>query len=323
METVRNELARLPEVSGASFSFEIPDGASGGAGTMFKPSQDSTSGIIATNISTDEFYAATYNIPLVAGKFLTTAGNQFDPTLIVINESAAKGLGYQQPAASIGKKVRFTNVPIEFTIGGVMKDFHFGSMHDIIRPLYAVHVRSTQVYRYMSIKLKPGHIGRSLQTLQKKWAALMPGAPFEYTFMDDTLAQMYKSEIQMRKAAQAATTLALLIVLSGVLGIISISLARRVKELGIRKVLGASVPQIVLLFLKEFAWVVLIATLVACPLAWWLLNNWLMNFAYHIDIGPLPFLTVAGIMAGLTGLVITIQTIQKAWKNPVTSLRTE
>jgi putative ABC transport system permease protein len=323
METVRNELARLPAVAGASFAYEIPNGNSGHGGQLYKPAQDSSTGVVASGMATDEYFATTYKVPMVAGKYLTTEGNQYDPSLIVINESAARALGWKQPAAAMGQPIRITNAPFTFTIGGVIKDFHFTSMHNAMQPFFFVHVRNTNTYRYMALKLKPGNMDASLQSLQKKWAMLMPGAPFEYNFIDDTLATLYKSEIQMRKAAEAATAIALVIVLSGVIGIISLSLARRRKELGIRKVLGASVLQMIALFIKEFAWVIMIAAAIACPVAYFLLHKWLMNFAYHINIGLMPFIIVAGCIMVLTGLVITIQTIQKAWMSPVKSLRTE
>ncbi|MEJ7678068.1 MAG: FtsX-like permease family protein [Segetibacter sp.] len=141
--------------------------------------------------------------------------------------------------------------------------------------------------------------------------------------MDDTLKKLYVAELQLKKAAYAATLLSFIIVLLGVLGLISLSIHKRVKEIGIRKVLGASVFNIMLLFVKEFVMIILIAAIVACPVAWWVMNNWLNNYAYHITISLLPFVWSIIILAVITLLLIGFQTIKAAVANPVKSLRTE
>jgi putative ABC transport system permease protein len=185
------------------------------------------------------------------------------------------------------------------------------------------HVKFTTYYRYMSFRLRPGNIAANINAMEKKWATLLPDSPFPFKFMDDTLASLYENELQMKKAAQAATLLALVIVVLGVLGIVSLNIARRLKELGIRKVLGASAIQIVLLFIKEFGWILLIANCTAWPLSWLLLNKWLNNFSYHIPMNITPFLLVSVAIALLIVAVVAMQTIRKALENPVKNLRTE
>lgn len=151
----------------------------------------------------------------------------------------------------------------------------------------------------------------------------MPGSSFEYSFMDDTLKKLYATELQLKKAAYAATLLSFIIVLLGVLGLVSLSIHKRVKEIGIRKVLGASVPNIMLLFVKEFVVIILIAAVIACPLAYLVMNNWLNNYAYHINISPKPFALSIIALTVITLLLIGLQTIKSAIANPVKSLRTE
>ena len=151
----------------------------------------------------------------------------------------------------------------------------------------------------------------------------MPGVPFEYTFMDDALAKLYKSEIQLKKASYTATVLALIIVLLGVLGLVSLSIQKRTKEIGIRKVLGSSVTGIMTLFLKEFLAVIVVSGVVACPLAYMIMNNWLQEYAYRINISAPPFIISMLMLGGLTALLIGIQTIKAALANPIKSLRTE
>jgi putative ABC transport system permease protein len=150
---------------------------------------------------------------------------------------------------------------------------------------------------------------------------LLPGSSFEYNFMDDTLKKMYASELQMKKAAGTATLLALVIVLLGILGLLSISIQKRTKEIGVRKVLGASVASIIALFLKEFLPVLLIGSAVSMPVAWILMQQWLNNYAYRIPLTVQPFLVVTALLAFFTVLIISIQTGKAALENPVKSLR--
>jgi putative ABC transport system permease protein len=145
----------------------------------------------------------------------------------------------------------------------------------------------------------------------------------EYKFMDDTLSVLYKTEIQFKKASYTATILTLIIVLLGVIGLISMSIQKRTKEIGIRKVLGSSVAGIVFLFLKEFLAVIITGGIIACPLAYLIMNNWLQNYAYRINITASPFLIAIVVLALITALLICAQTIKSALLNPVKSLRSE
>ena len=151
----------------------------------------------------------------------------------------------------------------------------------------------------------------------------MPGAPFEYNFMDDALKKLYATELQLKKAAYIATALAVIIVLLGVLGLISLSIQKRTKEIGIRKVLGSSVAGITNLFLKDFLGVVIIAGLVACPLAYLIMQKWLNDYAYKIDISFLPFIASIALLTFITAFLIVLQTIKAAFTSPVKSLRSE
>lgn len=318
MEMVRNEIATLPAIAAASLSFEIPDGRNGGGGKLYKEAADSSQAVNATGLTTDNQYTAAYGMKMVAGQYLDT-----DSTAIVINETAVKALGWKDAYSAVGQPIKIMGNPQTFTIAGVIKDFHFESKHAAIVPLYILHVKNTLAYRYLSFKVKPGNLSQTIAALERKWATVLPGAPFDYKFQDDTLTYMYRSEIQLKKAAQTATLLALLIVLLGVLGIVTLSITRRMKEVGIRKVLGASGLQIIALFLKEFAWMILLANIIAWPLAYIALDKWLDNFVYRIHINWIPFFTVAAVVAGLIAVIVTIQTIVRALTNPIRNLRSE
>ncbi len=323
-EDMRKQFAAMPQVINATLSFTIPDGNSSGSASLYKAGADSTAVVASDQIVTDEYYASTFGIPMAAGKFFSAPGAFTDPFTIVINEAQAKAFGWNNARDAIGKQLKFQGGGGQaFTIAGVTKDFHFGSMQKPIQPVTFIHVTLANIYRNFSFKIRPGSIGNSIDAIQKKWSALMPGVPFEYTFMDDALARLYKSEIQLKKASYTATVLALIIVLLGVLGLISLSVQKRTKEIGIRKVLGSSVAGIMSLFMKEFLLVILIAGIIACPVAYIIMNNWLRAYASRIDITAQPFLLSVFILGFVTAFLICIQTIKAASANPINSLRTE
>jgi ABC-type antimicrobial peptide transport system permease subunit len=322
MEDIRKKFAAMPQLENATLSFEVPNGANSGNALIYKNGADSATAISSQILTTDEYYASTYSIPMAAGIFYSKPGVFTDSTKLVINETQAKVLGWKNAQDAIGGQLKFQGDGTVFTIAGVTKDFHFGSMQKAVQPITFLHVGVGNIFRFLSFKLKPGDIGNSIAALQKQWAVLMPGTPFEYTFMDDTLAKLYKSEIQLKKASYAATLLTLVIVLLGVLGLISLSIQRRTKEIGIRKVLGSSVTGIIALFMKEFLTVICIAGIIAFPLAYFVMQNWLNGYAYRINITPQPFLISILLLTFLTALLIGLQTVKSALSNPVKSLRT-
>jgi len=323
MEQIRYQLAQMPEISSISLSWEIPDGMSGGSVQVYKQGTDSTRAISAQAMGTDNQYASTYGIPLKAGSFFTDVYTPADSAKVVINETQAKALGWIDPQKAIGQQVYIQGNKNLFTICGVTSDFHFGSMQKQIQPITFINVNFSNFYRYFSFKLRPGNMQHDLETLQKKWSTLLPDAPFEYVFMDDALKKVYQTEIQLQKASYMATALAIVIVLLGILGLTAQSIQKRTKEIGIRKVLGSSVAGIILLFLKEFLGIVLIAGLVACPIAFFIMQKWLSDYVYRITITANPFMIAIALLTLVTMLLITIQTIKAALANPVKSLRSE
>lgn len=322
MEAVRYQLAQMPQVSNVALSYEIPNGMNGANFPVYRQGAP-TQAITAQDLNDDNQFAATYNIPLKAGRFFNTAFNIADSTQVVINETGAKAMGWNNPADAIGQKIMLPLTSSPFTICGVTADFHFGSMHDRIQPIVFTNVNHWNFYRYLSIKVNPGDMQKSIALLQKRWAELLPGAPFEYHFMDDALKKLYVSELQLKRAAYIATVLSVIIVLLGVLGLISLSIQKRTKEIGIRKVLGASVGGITTLFLKDFLGVIIIACFVACPLAYLIMQKWLNDYAYKINISWSPFVVPIVLLTVVTAVFITLQTIKAALANPIKSLRSE
>lgn len=321
MMTVRDEMAKLPGVRSASLSFEIPNGNNNGQPPVYRAGTDSTTAIVCQQLTTDEHYLNTYQLSLLAGEYFNQNGINY--TKVVLNERAALAIGFPNAESAIGQTLRIPGDPTLYTIKGVLRDFHFGSMAAPIQPMVVFSLKGSVLYRYLSFKIAPEGISEQMAALQKKWTELMPGSAFEYTFMDAILAKIYAAELQMKRSAYAASALALLIALLGVLGLVSLNLQRREKEVGVRKVLGASVLGIIGLFMREFLLILLIAGIVACPIAWYLLSGWLENYASHIELSPLVFaLSLLG-MALVTALLIGLQSVKAALANPVKSLRSE
>lgn len=323
MSTIRSQLSALPQVRDVALSFEVPDGRNSGSAAVYKVGADSTTAVSTQFLNTDEHFASTFGISLKAGVFFSQPGALTDSSAVVINETEAKALGWNHAEDAVGQRVKLTGNDEVYKIAGVTTDFHFGSMQESVLPITFMHVGNSQIFRYFSVKLKPGDISTSLAALQKQWTMLMPGAPFEYKFMDETLRHLYKTEIQLRQAAYTAFILALIIVLLGVLGLVAMSIQRRTKEIGIRKVLGSSVTNIILIFIKEFLFVIVIAGCIAFPVAYSIMQNWLNGYAYRIQITSMPFIISILLLGTISALLIALQTMKVALSNPVKSLRTE
>ena len=236
---------------------------------------------------------------------------------VILNETAVKELGVKEPA--IGKNIVWDQNYLR--IIGVVKDFHFTSFHDKIKPFaFLDHPRR---WGNFTIKLSTDHVKVTLAELQNTWNKFSPERPFEYFFLDDTYAKLYQSEIHFQQIFTSLVVLGILIACLGLFGLATFAAQQRVKEIGVRKVLGASVTEIVRLLSKDFLKLVFIAFVIATPTAWFFMNKWLQNYAYRIRISWWVFL-VSGVLAVFIAVVtISFQSIKAAIANPVKSLRTE
>ncbi|PVD53903.1 hypothetical protein DC498_00445 [Terrimonas sp.] len=323
METIRNGLLTLKGVHDASIAFEIPDRKPPNTIGMMPVGASSGQPYFIATTSADEHYAKTFGLQLLSGNFFNDGKNGHIPAQIVLNESAAKALGIdilKAPGQQV-KVLSFNNAI--FTVAGVVKDFNYSSLHEKIDPLAFMHTKDMLSYRFLTIKLNSSDIHKTIDDIKEKWAALSPGAPFEYFFMDEKFQKLYQSELQLKKATQTATVLNLIIVFMGIFGVVAFTLVKRNKEIAVRKVLGASVKNIITLFLKDYAWLILIANIIAWPLAYYATNYWLQNFAYrmpqHID----TYLFVMLFVFGGAFTFIIMQCLKTAQANPVKALRTE
>jgi putative ABC transport system permease protein len=319
METIRNGILTSTAVKDASVSFDIPERVSPNQFQVNPEGVRSNQAVTVQSISVDEKFGSTFGLQLIDGRFFLEKTGGFVTGEVVINESARDAFGWKTAA---GRKISFP-AGGEVHVVGVVKDFHLASMHEQIRPLVMFQVKDSRAYRFLTVKLKPGTLASSIEQVRTKWKEVSPSAPFEFSFMDEKLQAMYQSELQLKKAAGIATGLMLLIVLLGIFGVLTLALTKRLKEIAVRKVLGAEVYHILGLFIKQYAVLLLIANLIAWPLTYYYSNQWLQQYAYRI-IQPLSMYFVAGIfVSAIAFFLIGFQCLRAATANPVSSLRSE
>ena len=236
----------------------------------------------------------------------------------ILNESAARVLGWS-PEQAIGKKM-FLDESRPGYVKGVVKDFNFESMHQAIKPLVLF---PKDWANNLMLKLKGGNIPETIKYLESKWKTLIQGRPFEYHFLDDDFNSLYQSELRLGKVLNVFAGMAIALACLGLIGLSSYSAKQRQKEIGIRKVLGAGVRQMMALLSVEYVKLVIIAILLASPFSWIFMDQWLQDFAYHIPIHWWIF-GVSGSLVILVALVtVSLQVFKAAIANPVKSLRAE
>jgi putative ABC transport system permease protein len=260
-----------------------------------------------------------FNLKLVAGRSYSrdhpadTIGN------LVINESMAKQYGYTNPADIIGKK--YSQWGREGEVIGVVKDFNFTSLHRPIQPLSMP--LEPFACRYLCLKVKSDNMTATIEKVHAIWNRMAPHRPFLYSFLDDDFAKQYQKDYNFRQLFTVFSCLAIFIACLGLLGLATHTAELKTKEIGIRKVLGADITSIVSMLSKDFVILIVVSMLIATPVAWYVMNKWLENFAYHINIQFWTF-----ILAGLAALIVAVitisfQAIKAAVANPVKALRSE
>ena len=258
------------------------------------------------------------DIDLVAGRNLSREHPGDQTGSVLVNEKFLEVFGVEDP---IGQPLPFEGAEPSLIVG-VVKDFHFQSLRKDIEPLI-LHLRPDSDYREIITRIRGNRIPETLAYLQATWEGLNTGTLFEYTFFDEVVQNQYEAERHFRTISAYASYFAILIACLGLFGLTALSVAQRTKEMGIRKVLGASVGRILLLFNKEYLYLLLIANLIAWPATYYVMTWWLESFAYRIDIGPGLFVLAGLIVCALAVLTITTQALRTAHINPVDTLRYE
>jgi putative ABC transport system permease protein len=321
-DAFHTELLSNPGIKNAGRSSRIPTGRLLDAMGSRIMKNDSMAPVNANIkfVSADQDFITTYGVKIIAGRGFSKDFS-LDTSAFLLNEAAVKILGFKVNEDIIGKDFGYGSR--NGKIIGVFNDFHFESMHQKIVPLVLLVPRNAGNYGRISIKISGAGIPATLAHIGSAWKKFLPDIPYEYTFLDENFARLYKEEQRQRSIFTTFAGLAIFIACLGLFGLSAFAISQRIKEIGIRKVLGAEISTIVALLSKDFLKLVVIAAVIAFPVAWWAMNKWLQDFAYRTSISWWIFL-LAGIIAALIALfTISFQAIKAALANPVKSLRTE
>ena len=314
--TLKQELTQMSGIAAVSRMSEQPGGIYNGTSDANWTGKDPTVKITFVNVSAGYDLAKSLKVKLLQGRDFSPNFTT-DSVSYIINEQAARRIGYKnpidQPLTFWGKKGK---------IIGLVQDFHFSSMHDPIQPLI-IRFGEKDDYGYLLVRTQPGQTKQALASLETICKQLNPKFPFNYTFADQEFQKLYRSEQVVGTLSTYFAVLAIFIACLGLFGLASFTAEQRTKEIGVRKVLGASVTSVVGLLAGNFLKLVVIAIVIASPIAWYVMNLWLQGFAYKIPIAWWMF-ALAGLLAvGIALLTVSFQSIKAALMNPVKSLRSE
>jgi putative ABC transport system permease protein len=315
MGTIRQELLKNPRIVGVSFGQYLPFNVGSKNGYDTWEGNESGEEIDLYRTVIDPYFLDVMQISLLAGRMLKEE-EATDETRFLLNETAVRQLGWT-PDEAVGKRFGCDTCEVI----GVVEDYHFLPLNEPMAPLLLYG--STYNRRYAFVRVQPTEMPETLASIEETMKQFAPNEPFEYTFMDEQYAAMYSAEQRFGKTVGIFTILAIFIACLGLFGLASFTAQRRTKEVGIRKVLGASASDIVVLLSREFAVLVLIAFAIAAPVGYFVMNRWLQDFAYRMTLGPGTFL-VAGIGVLLLALLtVSYQAHRAARSNPVQTLRYE
>jgi putative ABC transport system permease protein len=327
-----NEISQLPGIKTATAADGVVGGQNWTNGMSLKGSQNSQ---LINFLSVGNDFVEAMGMQVKEGRSFSSKfpadtmnngipGGPLDQNIgsVLINETAVKDLGIPEPA--VGKQLLWGNdndTMYYVTIVGVLKDFHFTSFKNQIKPF--AFISNPRRQWYLTIKLSTDNLKATLAQLENTWKKFSSDRPFEYTFLDETYAKLYQSEVRFQKVFISLVVLGIIIACLGLFGLSTFAAQQRIKEIGIRKVLGASAVSVVTLLSKDFLKLVVIALLIAIPVAWYVMNKWLQDFAYRINIQWWVFIAAAVTALLIALITISFQSIRAAVSNPVKSLRTE
>ena len=315
--TIKSGLSSYSGIIDVTASSYVPGGISGWHAFVPQGYRLDQTQVMAS-ISIDPDFIPVMGIQIVEGRNFSRDIIQDQNESILINEEAAKRFGWKNP---VGKTIRNLLNETNKTVIGVVSNFHLRSLHHNIMPLYIEYNPAS--LGYVSIKIKPDEIQKTLHFLKEKWAEITSAQSFDYFFLDEAFDRQYRNDEKLGIILFNFSVLAILIACLGLFGLASFTVEKRTKEIGIRKALGASVFSIILLVLKEFSKLILLANVIAWPIAYFTMNRWLQNYAYRIDMGLSAFVLAGLIVVVIALLAAGYQAIKAAWANPVDALRYE
>jgi putative ABC transport system permease protein len=319
MDVIKQAFLALPGVAGVTASTYVP-GRPHVDVLTYAEMADGSIGEIDVNVNPVDFeFMDEYGLDLLAGRNFTPGFATDSTDAVVINEATVKLLGYASPDEAIGKTLRQWGHERE--VIGVVRNFHFTSLRNEIAQMN--FLVAPDLSRYLTVRVETDDLRRTLAELEQAWTRLAPQRPFNYQFLDDAFNAQYQAEERLGRIVGTFTLLAILVACLGLFGLASFTVQLRTKEIGVRKVLGASVGQIVVLLSRDFVRLVGVAFVLATPLAYFAMRAWLDDFAYRTTVGPSVIL-LAGLLAlGIALLTVSVQSIRAAVSDPVHALRQE
>ncbi|HTJ51643.1 MAG TPA: FtsX-like permease family protein, partial [Cyclobacteriaceae bacterium] len=323
-EALRDELKHYSAVEEVSGTEYVPGSQIWSDMMFYKDGGNMDNAILNRRNLIDAGYLELLGIKIIAGRSFTTDRKSESDKKVIINRTSAKKFGFE-PNQAIGQHIHFDwhGEKSTFEIIGVMEDFNQTSLKDPIVPIMFEIAWKPNIYKFIVASVSPKQFDQTIQSFEKTWKKLVSDTPFEYSFLDENIQQQYDEDRKVSKIITSFTIIAMIICSLGLFGLSSFMAERRFKEIGIRKVMGASVSQIVTMMSKEFIKLVAVAFFIAVPLAWYVMDQWLNSFAYKVPMSIAIFL-YAGLSAALIAIVtISYESIRAASTNPVKSLRTE
>ncbi|TMI81339.1 MAG: FtsX-like permease family protein, partial [Bacteroidetes bacterium] len=319
MTALKEALNQQTSVTGVTISTSIPgEPVNWNAGGIKIVGTDESTQKQYRVIGVDYDYMKFYGIKLIAGRIFSKDFGS-DDSAVIFNQKGFEQLGLNRPEDAIGKRIDFWGR--RYTIIGVAENFHQQSLRESFEPLILRLI--PDVRGYLSVKTRASKASQSIAQVRASWNKFFPGNTFEYFFLDDHFNQQYKADQKFEQVFGLFTSLAILVACLGLFGLASFTTVQRTKEIGIRKVLGASVPGILKLLYQEFAILLLIAFVIAIPIAWYVISNWLQGYAFRSNIHWSYFIVSFMIILVVALLTVSFQSIKAAVANPVKSLRTE
>lgn len=322
--SLKNELGRNPQVQSVGATIFYPGIANYSDMPLYKEGNSMNDSKRVFMNSVDDSYLQTLGINPVAGRLFSKEFPSDTNFRVILNETAIKSLGFSDTKTVEGKNVKFDwqGQTYTFQVIGIVKDFHFQGLHSTIEP-YGFQLNNVPIFNYLVARISPNNISATLKSMETVWNKLNPNEPFEYSFLDADFGKTFDAENKLLSIVGCFTIMAILISCLGLFGLATFSAEQRTKEIGVRKVLGASVGNIVALLSKDFLKLVAIAIVIASPIAWWAMNRWLQDFAYKTSIGWTVFVITTFAALSIALVTISFQAIRAAIANPVRSLRTE
>lgn len=318
---LKNNLKNLPGVLSVSYTNALP-GRPGWQGQWAYPGKEEGEQVDTEYMAIDENYISTLGLQLIAGKnFEIEKASELEEGLI-INESCVIAMGWDGPEDAIGKRIVSPSKTPEGTVIGVVKDYHGLGLQDQIWPK-AMDYAGDDYGRYYAIKYDAMQTYDLIKSIEKTWDQAFKTYPLEYFFLDEDFDRQYQEENQLAQVLSIFAIMVIIVSAIGLMGLISFIALSRTKEVGIRKTMGATIPQIILILSKEFMYLVFIGNLLAIPLIWYYGNEWLNDFAYHTSINPIIFVITILITSVIALITVGLQTYKTAKMNPVNALRYE